>query len=142
MAKERTEKSKYLSGYGGGYISAHQLLAEQMCEKQAKKDGYKLQDKFWEEQEWVKRFRLQAKHASKLLEDYSIEVILEAFKHWRLKNIYSLGARYAIDPICSEISKRISNASLLSSELPKKVSDAPIIQRPKSNGLLNKMRDL
>lgn len=155
MAKERTEASKYLSKYGEPgeslWISANQVLAEKIIERQAAKDGDKLPPRFWQNKIWQKRFVLQSAHASKLLKDFPCEVILEAIAHWRLKNVYSLGLRSAIDPICQEIMARKTKLDTLQQQHNKEYEqpegdlikeDKPLYKPiSRKNSLLNKLKD-
>lgn len=153
MAKERSEASKYLSKYGEPgealWVSANQILAEKMMARQAQKDGEKLPPRFWQNKTWQKRFVLQSTHASKLLKDFPCEVILEAIDHWRLKNVYSLGLRSAIDPICQEIMDRKTKLNTLQEQhyekqqlLEEKRENVPLFKPIQRNGgIRNKLKD-
>lgn len=154
MAKERTESSKYLSKYGEPgeslWVSANQLLAERILERQALKDKITLPPRFWQNKIWQKRFVLQSTHASKLLKDFPCEVILEAIAHWRLKNVYSLGLRSAIDPICQEIMERKVKLNTLQEQHYEKQQpledtnreNVPLFKPVKRNGgIRNKLKD-
>lgn len=109
MAKERTEKSKYLSKYGEPgeelYVGEAQYLAERMMERQAVKDSKRLPIRFWNDLKYKKHFLAQLNHANKLLKTYECSVILKALGHFRMKNVYSLGLLSVIVPICDEISR-------------------------------------
>ena len=92
MAANRSEKSNYESRFGGGWITASQYLAESMCDRQARKDGRSLGIKFWRTKEWDQQFRLQLKHASKLLQKFSAQSIIKALRTFKGKQVFSLGA--------------------------------------------------
>jgi hypothetical protein len=115
MSKERTENSKYTSSFAPPgetiFIRGDQLLAEKMCARQAKKDGKALGIKFWNDKEWLKEFRLQLKHAKTLLTEhgFTVSVILKALEHRRCKNVYSLGLKSVLVPICKEL-MRLENS--------------------------------
>jgi len=131
MASQRTEKSKYLSKYGEPgeelYVGAAQYLAERIMEKQAAKDNKHLPIRFWNDPAWKKHFLAQLKHANKLLKEFESTTVLKALNHFRMKNIYSLGLRSVIDPICEEIQR----ANTLSNNSAVIIDEIDTTQKPR-----------
>lgn len=122
-------------------ITAAQYLAEFICERIAEKEGKRLALKFWNNKEWNKKFRLQITHANKLLKDYdnNVRCIIRALNTFQGKKVYSLGARYILDPlIIDEIKKQavIKTTSLQTED----VADIPISRKPFKKH--NKLEDL
>lgn len=152
MAKQRSEASRWISRYGEIgetlYVSDSQYLAETMMTRQAQKDGIVLPPRFWRNKEWSKRFILQSKQASELLQTFSCEVILEALRHWRLKNCFSLGLKSVIEPICQEIAERRGNLATMQQQQleaapePEQRENVPLYRAPSGGGgIRNKLRD-
>jgi hypothetical protein len=98
MPDHPTEKCRFKSAFGGGYVSAQQFLAESMCRRKAAKDGKELPQRFWELLVWNREFALQARHAAGLLKLYSYDAIVRALRSTKGKNIFSLGAPF-LDPL-------------------------------------------
>jgi hypothetical protein len=149
MANERSDKCCFQSKFGGGWITAGQFLAEIMCERDAISSNQKLFLKFWNDPYWLKKFKLQLKHANELLETYPVEAILAALKHKDLKKVYSLGLKSAIIPIAERERDKIERSKLAgnicSVEEEEKVID--ITQKPRQTfspgaNKLNKLREL
>ena len=92
MAKERSDKSKYQSRHGGGWITPAQFLAELMCERFAKKNGQDIPPKFWYKDPWKKEFFKQLSIANRLLEKYDPAIVSKALRSPEGKKIFSLGA--------------------------------------------------
>lgn len=105
MAKEKTQKSKYTSRYGGGHVSAAQYLVEVICEKIAAKKKLHLPHRFWETKEWKNIFILQITHANKLLKRYPLPIILAALKDKDAWNVTSLGALYILNKLLEKHKK-------------------------------------
>lgn len=104
MPNNRTEKSRYTSKYGGGFISQGQYLAERMCEKIAIIEKKHLGEKFWTDKEWGKTFVFQTVQANKLLKNYSFRAIMETIKDKRCGWAKSYGAN--IKKILDEYEKK------------------------------------
>ena len=102
MAKQRSEKSRYPSQYGGGWVSAAQYLTECLCVLIAKQGKKELLDNFWNEKQWTAIFRRQAGLAAKLLKIHPPEVILNALRDRRCWKIRSFGANWLIGPLLAE----------------------------------------
>ena len=92
MAINKTQKTKYLSNYGGGYIRADQWLTEKLCALISKKQGSELPDKFWNLPKWKSIFRRQVQLASSLLIMYDSKSIYLSLKDKRLSNLRSFAA--------------------------------------------------
>lgn len=95
MPSEQTQRSRYISKYGGENISLPQYLAELMCERLATKNNKTLVFKFWEIPEWKKHFQFQVVMAGRLLKKFHAETILEVIK--LNKYAYSLNAKWLLD---------------------------------------------
>jgi hypothetical protein len=147
MSKERTEHSKYQSSFAPPgetiFIRGDQYLAEVMCSRQAAKDKRSLGTKFWNDKEWLKAFRLQLKHAKELLQDFPVGVILKALNHRKAKNVYSLGLKSVLVPLCQDISK---SEQVQKSAAPIHLEEVNILETPRKpiakNNLRNKLRGL
>tara|TARA_Y100001938_G_C7831399_1_gene301551 strand:+ start:54 stop:524 length:471 start_codon:yes stop_codon:yes gene_type:complete len=92
MALNKTEKTPYLSRYGGGYVRPDQWITEKLCEVIAKKKCIELPDKFWNLSKWGSLFRRQVQMASSLLVMYDAEAVYKSLKDKRLSNVRSFGA--------------------------------------------------
>ena len=92
MALNKTEKTPYLSTYGGGYVRPDQWITEKLCEVIAKKKCVELPDKFWNLPKWGPLFRRQVQMASSLLVMYDAEAVYKSLKDKRLSNVRSFGA--------------------------------------------------
>ncbi len=107
MAKQYTQKSRFQSKYTiePTFVADHQYLAELICERIAAKEGVKLSYNFWNTDRWRMVFVKQCKHASDLLKEYDVFLIIAALKDFRCRKVYSLGARYILDPILKDLVK-------------------------------------
>lgn len=107
MAEQQSADSPFASRFGGGFISASQYLAENMCDRQARSKGVTLKHHFWKTDEiWKRAFLLQVRHAAGLLRVYSVEAIVNALKKPGGKRVYSLGARW-LDPLVKEEQQKL-----------------------------------
>ena len=97
---------KYTSKYTDKQITASQFLAEAICEKIARKEKRDLFNKFWNNSYWAKEFKKQVILASRLLKTYSVKSILYALNHRRSYKVYSLGAKYILEPLMKEQEKK------------------------------------
>lgn len=130
MAAKPSNKSKYESQYGGGWISAGQWLAELMCQRQANmnKKG-QLPNKFWSRPEWERAYKTQLLLANGLIKAYSAKAVGCALRRKEGKKVFSLGAKW-LDPVVAEEQRRIEQEEALAAEavplpaLPAK--DAPL----------------
>jgi len=113
MAKQRTEKSKYISKYSEPgnpeYLDDNKYLIEIILERVAIRDGKKLPILYWKKKEWLREFLAQLKHAKYLLDKYELKAVLWALNHRRCKKIYSLGLKSVIEPLCVEGQKVVSS---------------------------------
>lgn len=105
MAKNRSNRSKYPSNYGGGWVSASQYLTECLCVLIAKNEKKELSDKFWNNQPWKNIFRRQTPLATNLIKDYSPEVVLSVLRDKRCRKIRSFGANWLLGPMLEEKNK-------------------------------------
>lgn len=107
MAKKRTNKSKYQSKYGGGYITPAQYIVERICEHKANQDNTGLPYKFWNTKKWRGFFRSQMTIANGLLKLYSPEAIVAALRQPKAAKVYSLGASFILDDLFDAEQKKI-----------------------------------
>ena len=100
---ERSDKCRWPSRFGGGFLADAQYLAENMCDRKARKQGTTLGFKFWDKSNpvWQREFLLQARHATSLLKLYSVEAIVRALRAPKGKTVYSLAAKW-LDPLIKE----------------------------------------
>lgn len=105
MSKNRTEKSRYQSQYGGGWITAPQRLGEMACERIA--EGSPLGPNFWRRKQWSGVFRREVTHANKLLASFAIEAIMRAWNSPRGRIIRSLGAPF-LRPLIEEEQRKFA----------------------------------
>jgi hypothetical protein len=94
MAEAKSEKCKYESQYGGGWITASQRLAELACERKAASQNETLSPLFWQHKLWQTQFRQQITHANRLLKEFDGAAILAALRRPEAKRVYSLGAPF------------------------------------------------
>jgi hypothetical protein len=99
MAKKRTEKSRFQSRYGGGWVSNAQYMTECLCVLIAKSEKRELFEQFWNEEPWTSIFRRQVPIAIKLLEKHPPEVVLAALRDRRCWKIHSFGANWLLKPL-------------------------------------------
>jgi hypothetical protein len=92
MGKERTEKSQYLSGYGGGYVTAPQYITELVCAKFAKQT---LPEKFWQIDKYKKTWGRYAKEVNILLKQYPAQALISGLRDRRLNRLRSIHAKAA-----------------------------------------------
>ena len=105
MANKQTAASPFKSMYGGGFISAQQLLAEIICSRQARSKGKDLPDKFWNLPEWERGYLIQIRLALGLLKLYSAETILKVLRGPDGRTAYSLNAKWLDGPFKTEKAK-------------------------------------
>ena len=121
-------------------ISAAQYLAEFMCERIAHKDGKVLTTKFWNKPEWGKVFRAQITHANKWLKSYDARSILRALKTFRGKKIYSLGAKYLLEPLVKQAQIELDTAKEKGGDPVAVDNDAPLTRKQfKKKSLLDEL---
>ena len=125
MPENRTAESPFQSRFGGGWISASQYLAENMCDRMARKERTALPAKFWSTSAlWKKTFLVQLRFANSLLKLYSVAAIIDGLKHPKGKNVYSLGARF-LDPLIKDEQERLDRQA---AELAKVVASIPQVE--------------
>lgn len=104
-------KKLYDSKYTDRKVTAGQYVAELMCERKAKKEKVKLQEKFWEQKEWKQFFLFQLRLANSLLKQYNETTLIQALMSADLKWCFSLKAeavakhlsRFASLPMTEEL---------------------------------------
>lgn len=109
MSKIKTDKSRYRSRYGGGYVTDAQYITECLCFLIARQEKKQLYDRFWQDAPWSKIFREQIPAANNLLKEFHPEVILAALRHKRCRKISSLRANWLIRPILEAENKKHKN---------------------------------
>lgn len=127
MAKDRSDKSKYLSRYSEGYVSAGQYITELICEKKATSLKRELPIRFWKLKEWASYFRSQIGSAHKLLKQFHEKAIIKALNNPKARSIYSLRAPHLL-PIIQEEQKAVE-VQLAST--PKEIPVCDINHKPK-----------
>lgn len=149
MAREKSEKSPYKSRFGAGYISAAQWLAENMCDRFARSQGTNLPSKFWAQPYWLKKFKLQLKHANTLLQKYDVSLILFALRHPDAKKVYSLGLTSVLIPLMEMEKKKVERSSTLQGSSSIEIKPISIQEQPRKpfvskdrNNILKKLREL
>ena len=130
MATQQTEKSPYKSFYGGGWVSAQQLLAEIICSRQARSRGKDLPDKFWSLPEWERVYLIQIRFALGLLKLYNAETILKVLRGPDGKNAYTLNAKWLDGPFKAE-QARLDKQKQVQTSRPNVVS----LQIPQGSGM-------
>lgn len=122
MAARRSEKNCFESQYGGGWISAHQRLAEMACERIAGENT--LGARFWTQKRWLSVFRREATHASRLLSvPFTFEAIRRALVSPRGRRVQTLGAPFFREMIQTEQRKLdVENQRLETVPLPEPIN--------------------
>lgn len=105
MPERRSDKSKYESRYGGGWISISQWLAEYICERQAIRTGGSLTVRFWKLPVWEVEFIKQIALANRLLKKYEPAAISRALQSQQGKTVMSLGAPWLEQAVKQEQAK-------------------------------------
>jgi hypothetical protein len=145
MAKDRTNKSRFPSNYGGGWIAPAQYLTECLCVLIAKQEKRALLDQFWRNEPWTSVFRRQTPLAVKLLQEYDVNVILAALRDRRCWRIQSFGARWLLDPILKEKQREASAVAAQSTN--KEMEKTSTVGKPRKkkmggNSLLTLLKNL
>lgn len=100
MAKRRTKHCKYPSKYAPDtWLNIAQYLAEEMCERLAKRHEVTLTTRFWERQPWAETFRVQLYFANSLRKVFSETALLNGIHRSEVKHVYSLGAKHILNTI-------------------------------------------
>lgn len=143
MSKNRTEKSRYPSRYGGGWISPAQYIVECLCFLIARQEKKELRDKFWNDKSWNVLFRNQISAANKLLEKYPAEVILDTLRDRRCWKLRSLRANFLLGPILEEKKKIYDRKQSNITETEKTpTNEQPRKVQKKKKTTLEKLREL
>lgn len=128
MAKQESENSRYESKFGGGFVSPAQFIAEIMCSRMAKKDGYDLPMQFWKLPAWKKNFMSQVLAANATLKLYSVKAILTALR--KVPNAYSLRARWLVDVMEKEQIQYETVEAKIEAKIKEEVVPAPSPAKP------------
>ncbi len=103
MAKQRSEKSKFLSRYSGDtYVSTAQYVTELICERKAAQNNKELPVRFWKLDEWAAYFKSQIFTAHKLCKKYRAAAIIKALMNPKNYKTYSLRAPFLEKSIIEE----------------------------------------
>ena len=78
------------------------LIAEIMCDREAKKKRIPLPHKFWNTDEWKKKYKMQIITATALLKLYSPEIILKTLNRKDCQWQYSLRESKFLDALNEE----------------------------------------
>src|SRR3954466_5444680 len=103
----------YTSLNTGQPCKAPHLIAEIMLTREARKKNVQLPYKFWNTDEWKKKYKLQIMAAHALLKVYSAEAILNALKRKDCAWQYSLRAGNLPDVIDEEQKKLDKQTKLI-----------------------------
>ncbi len=104
MAEKRSETNKYPSKFGvSRWVTAHQWLAEMMCERRARQEKKGLPLQFWRAQPWGGIFRQQAAAAYRLMKRVDPEMtgtgaraVSRFLRSEGGKRIYSLAGAFLV----------------------------------------------
>src|SRR5687768_14677129 len=107
MSDNASQKRPFRSSYGGGWITAQQLLAEVICARIARRDNVELVEGFWKSPRWSRECRLQLVLAASLLKEFSVAAVLAALKTTRGKRLYSLGLKSVLVPLIQAEQERL-----------------------------------
>lgn len=92
MAKNRSNKSNYVSPSTGEFCTCAQYLAEVMCSRMALKENEGSQSyKFWNTKKWKKTYGYQVMLANRLANKFPCAAIVKAINSKELSHVYSLG---------------------------------------------------
>lgn len=130
MPEKRSEKSTYLSRYGGGYVSPAQFLAEFMCARQAARQGKSLPLRFWTLPAWEREFRNQLRLANGLLKLYLPEAVSLVLRSKQGRNVYSLGAKWIDPAVAAEDARLRALAALAVPEAEREPAEPPRAPEP------------
>lgn len=131
MAKDRTEKSRFPSNYGGGWVSKSQYLTECLCVLIAKRERTELFDQFWNREPWKAIFRRQVPLAIKLLKKHPPEVVLAALRDRRCWKITSFGANWLLKPLLTQ--KQREYDVRLTKQPTTELTETSTVQKPRRN---------
>lgn len=136
--RKKTRKTKITSDFTDlGPVTPPQKMAEMMCERQAKKAGKRLPDRFWNDDDWHDVFMLQLFRANQLLKKYPAEVIFKVLSD--MPWVYSLLGKFLIEKFEKEL-KMIpapKNIDIVEEDLqPRKQVET------KEQNVLSKLREL
>lgn len=125
---------KYPSKFSPGkLITADKLLAEVICERQARAKGIELPLLFWKtdgyKDYWEKELLRQIRSAKALLQLYSPQAISKALKSKKGKTITSLLAPWLLD-LVKEEEKKIELSKINQQEYNKEVEEKEEDQLP------------
>lgn len=145
MPEKRSEKSRFQSRFGGGFVSDSQYITEILCIIIASQEKKDLFDHFWRHSPWDKIFRTQVTAAGKLLQKWDIGVVVAALKDYRCNKIKSFRAAWLLEPILKEKQREI----LVKQEVAEtiEVEKSPTDQLPRrpsstKQSLLSKLRGI
>lgn len=145
MSKNKTEKSKWESRYGGGFVTPAQYIAEVICERLAKKDRLVLSEKFWNKEPWKTRFLLQIRTIHSLLNVYDASAIIAVLSKDKFKHVYSLRYKPLQEAFDLEIQQRKIKEQALKEQLSKIETKPPEIfnrEVMKNKSLKNRLDEL
>ena len=100
---KKSDKCRFKSRYGGGYLSDSQYIMEVFCENLARQKKVELPDYFWKVEPWNKLFREQIPAAVNLVKKFPVEVVSAALKDYNISSkLKSLRANYMLKPVLQE----------------------------------------
>jgi hypothetical protein len=99
VADVKSETHPFPSRFGAGWLTQVQYLAENMTARVGRKHGVDLPAYFWKQERWAREYALQCRHAAGLLRLYSLEAIVRALRTQKGRTVYSLGAKFILDPL-------------------------------------------
>lgn len=128
MAKNRSDKSCFLSSYGGDWITAASMLAEMSCKRIG--GEVELSSRFWMQKRWRDIFIREKTNAHKLLEEFSVKAIIKAWESKQGRKVQHLGVPFFKDIIKEEQHKiDLEAGKLEGAPIPELID---VTQKPRS----------
>jgi len=113
-----SRKQIYKSRFGSSRdLDAGQYLAENMMDRNARANGLRLPDRFWEQDQWKQLYALQRTQAYTLLKSYSLEAIIAALRSPKGKKVMSFSAAW-FTPLIHAEQERMNRAKELAEQAP------------------------
>lgn len=114
MAKNRTEKSKWESSYGGGFIATSQYISEKICQRKADQERRgRLPSFFWQDDKWKNFYKQQTTFAAKMIKEFGETALLKAFRRQDVSWCYSLASAKFRAAVYEEYQKEIKSKAVV-----------------------------
>jgi hypothetical protein len=89
------------SSYGGGRLTVYDWLAEHMVARQVRAKG-PIPQRLWDDRRWQSELSTQAMLASRLLERFRLQAIIQALNTPNGKKVWSFGAPWLVEMVRKE----------------------------------------